>query len=348
MSPVEAKARLIKERAVIQKKLRHWYAEYQRNLPWRHEPTLYKTVVSEFMLQQTHVNTVVPYFQRWIAVFHDFKTLAEAKEQTVLKYWEGLGYYSRARSLHKLARVLVKEEVTPSRYDEWIQYAGIGPYTAAAISSISFNYPAAVIDGNVIRILTRLTADATVFRDNNTAHRELGPLADILLNKKDPGTHNQAMMELGATICLRSKPRCAKCPILANCTSGNRGDMEIYPRLKQRQTHRIKIKRLWVEQDSTLLLHRASPKSKRLADIYELPSADGLVNNFRGKKCMMKKTRAISNQRIEERIYRVKPTMEIASIVESTPELHWISLARMKSITLSGPHRRWINETIGD
>ena len=155
---------LNKHATAFRQALLGWYASAQRQLPWRSNPSIYKTVVSEFMLQQTQVKTVVPYFERWLEQFPDFAALASAPGEAVLKYWEGLGYYSRARNLHKLAKTYVALASKPATAAEWQELPGIGPYTAAAISSIAQNYPAAVVDGNVVRILARLTGDDRMFK----------------------------------------------------------------------------------------------------------------------------------------------------------------------------------------
>src|SRR5580658_3079410 len=180
-----------------------WYRRAARPLPWRREPSLYRTVVSEFMLQQTQVATVLPYFQRWMVEFPDFRVLAAAPEARVLKLWEGLGYYRRARHLHQLAKIVAAEPGRERTPEGWGELPGVGPYTAAAITSIAFSARAACVDGNVVRVLTRLTADESPYPDGVSAARVLTPLAEELLPAQAPGDHNQAMMELGATVCLR-------------------------------------------------------------------------------------------------------------------------------------------------
>src|SRR5262249_4851467 len=149
--------------------------------PWRDSPSLYKTVVSEFMLQQTQVKTVLPYFARWLEALPDFAALAAAPEERVLKLWEGLGYYSRARNLHRLAKEIAALPTPPRTAAERRECPGVGPSTAAAITSISFSAPAACVDGNVVRILARLTANAPEFRDSASAAKIFTPLADALL-----------------------------------------------------------------------------------------------------------------------------------------------------------------------
>src|SRR4051812_46609530 len=154
---------LIAAKSDFQAALLGWYRLHARALPWRESPTLYKTVVSEFMLQQTQVKTVLPYFARWLQALPDFASLARAPEARVLRLWEGLGYYSRARNLHRLAREIAPRRAAPRTPAEWREFPGVGPYTAAAVTSIAFDQPAACVDGNVVRILSRLTADDTEF-----------------------------------------------------------------------------------------------------------------------------------------------------------------------------------------
>ncbi len=203
--------------------LRAWFLAHQRRLPWREQPGLYKTVVSEFMLQQTQVATVLPYFERWMRKFPDFAALAAARETEVLKLWEGLGYYRRARLLHALAKELVKLPTPPRTPEAWLELPGVGPYTAAAITSIAFGAPAAVVDGNVVRVLARLHGETRQFKDGSAAVKFFTPAADALLDARHPGDHNQAMMELGATVCTRHNPLCTVCPFVTWCVVAARG-----------------------------------------------------------------------------------------------------------------------------
>ena len=263
-SLIEAKARFCTA-------LESWYAKHQRKLPWRSKPSLYKTVVSEFMLQQTQVSTVLPYFERWLKAFPNFEALAKADEALVLKRWEGLGYYSRARNLHKLAKELVQLPKTPQKAEGWLAFRGIGPYTAAAIASIAFSDASAVVDGNVIRILARLTADATPFSDNTAALKHFSPLAQAILDEKNPGDHNQAMMELGATLCTKHKPLCTVCPVMQHCQSVKHGKPENFPKLKRKATVKRTVERVWIAHEGAILLHKKTAKAKRLADLFEIP-----------------------------------------------------------------------------
>ena len=192
----------------FQRALLSWYRTHRRRLPWRESPSLYGTVVSEFMLQQTQVKTVLPYFARWMETLPDFQSLAKADEARVLKLWEGLGYYSRARNLHRVAKAVAAMPTPPRTAQEWRSLPGIGPYTAAAITSIALGEPEACVDGNVVRILSRLSADGSAFRDSASAAKAFTPIAEKVLTRDSPGDHNQAMMELGATLCSRTTPAC--------------------------------------------------------------------------------------------------------------------------------------------
>jgi len=325
-----------------------WYRAHRRPLPWRLEPSLYRTVVSEFMCQQTQVKTMLPYFARWLAALPDFAALAAASEAEVVKLWEGLGYYTRARNLHKLARALVALPTPPRDPAAWRELPGIGPYTAAAITSISFAAPAAVVDGNVVRILTRLTADASAYRDTTAAGKALTPLADALLNHAEPGDHNQAMMELGATVCHRHQPLCTVCPVRPFCAAARAGDPEAYPRLAAKKIEALTVLRAWCRRsvDGALLLHRTDPTARRLAGQHELPSAPQLgltPATLAAHPLLAVKKRGITRFAFTEPIHALP-----AEALPATPAvgLVWIAPAELETILLSGPHRRWVRELL--
>ncbi|PWU07461.1 MAG: A/G-specific adenine glycosylase [Verrucomicrobia bacterium] len=335
---------LLNDKNSFNKDLHDWYKRCHRKLPWRTEPGLYKTVVSEFMLQQTQVDTVLPYFHRWLEIFPDFKTLSAAQEEDVVKQWEGLGYYSRARNLHKLSKELLKLDLIPTTPEEWIKFPGVGPYTAAAITSIGFSYPAAVVDGNVIRILTRLSANELEFKDGGSAVKSLTPLANALLQELDPNTHNQAVMELGATVCTKANPLCTVCPVVQYCQASKKGIAEQLPKLMGKKIENIKVNRLWMVSENNLLLQKKPSSSKRLANMYELPEIQEDQIKFFEEKSFAIKKRGISNQRIEESIYRGNQKNKTTLNLDENME--WIAITKLHEITLSGPHRRWISEIL--
>lgn len=214
----------------VRNRLLPWFDEHQRAMPWRTKRTAYRVWISELMLQQTRVDQVIPYFERFMRAFPTLKKLASSSQQEVLKVWEGLGYYSRARNLHRTAGILVRDHGGrfPASYASLVALPGIGPYTAAAIASLAFNLDHAVLDGNVIRVLSRWRA----FPDSvhSTASRtQLQRWADELLIRGDSARFNEAMMELGATCCTPRKPRCEACPMKRICVARQQGNPERYP-----------------------------------------------------------------------------------------------------------------------
>ena len=219
-----------KTKRAVRAKLLPWFAQNRRSMPWRSNRTPYRVWISELMLQQTRVDQATPYFLRFMKRFPSLKSLAAASQEEVLKMWEGLGYYSRARNLHKAARIIVEEHKGrfPKTAEAMIRLPGIGSYTAAAIGSLAFNLDMAVLDGNVIRVLSRLFAYTRDTR-SAAAKSELQQLADALLIKGQAGNFNEAMMELGATICAPRAPDCTGCPLARVCLGHASGRPTDYP-----------------------------------------------------------------------------------------------------------------------
>jgi A/G-specific adenine glycosylase len=338
---------LISQRLAFQRALHAWYRINHRKLPWRENPSVYKTVVSEFMLQQTQIKTALPYFDRWLRELPDFKALAAASEEKVMKLWEGLGYYSRARNLHKLARAIADRPNAPRTVSDWRELPGIGPYTAAAITSISFAEPAACVDGNVVRILARLTAEARPFRDSSDAAKFFTPLADALIVDSDPGTHNQAMMELGATVCMRQSPMCLVCPVAEFCAGKKLGSPEKFPRLQPKAFEQRTVTRIWCEHKNKILLRRGHASAKRLAGLHELPEATDLgLKTPDPATLLVSKKRTITRFQIAESIYKITPDAALLKTIKAEPSLEWVAWADLDQVTLSGPHRRWIGELL--
>lgn len=333
-------------RTAFQSALHGWYRVHQRKLPWRDAPSLYKTVVSEFMLQQTQVATVLPYFERWLRELPDFAALAAAPEAKIMKLWEGLGYYSRARNLHKLAQALVGRATPPRTPAEWRELPGIGPYTAAAITSISFGEPAACVDGNVVRILARLTGESRLFRDSSEAAKHFTPLADALIAGADPGEHNQAMMELGATVCFRAKPLCLTCPVAEFCAARRGGEPEKFPRFQPKRIEQLAIIRTFCLDRGRLLLRVGATGAKRLAGLHELPEAGDLGVTPKADTLLATKRRAITRFQITESIHALKLDAAIRRRIDANASLRWIAVGELDRVTLSGPHKRWIAELL--
>lgn len=200
----------------LRRSLLQWYRQQGRDLPWRKTQDPYKIWVSEIMLQQTQVKTVIPYYQRWIEQFPTVASLAQADQQTVLKAWQGLGYYARARNLHQAAQVVINQRggIFPQTLEEAIALPGIGRTTAGGILSAAFNQPAAILDGNVKRVLARLIA---LSKPPNRAQAKLWNLSEQLLDVHHARDFNQALMDLGATVCIPKNPQCEECPWASHC-----------------------------------------------------------------------------------------------------------------------------------
>ncbi|MHC5088626.1 MAG: A/G-specific adenine glycosylase [Planctomycetota bacterium] len=214
----------------IRRYLLKWFRANARDLPWRKNRTPYAVWVSEIMLQQTQVATVIDYFNRFIRRFPTVEKLARARQDTVLKMWEGLGYYSRGRNLHKAAKLIVSDydRQLPDTVEELQKIPGIGRYTAGAVASIAFNRPAPILDGNVIRVLCRLFCIDGNPKDSATKN-QLWELADTLVHTKHPGDFNEAMMELGAMVCTPQNPACPKCPLKNQCQANKTGRQDDLP-----------------------------------------------------------------------------------------------------------------------
>ncbi len=239
----------------FQQRLLAWYELHKRELPWRSRPTPYRIWVSEIMLQQTQVRTVLPFYERFLARFPDIRTLAHAPEAEVLKYWAGLGYYSRARNLHRAAKEICRhhEGHFPRRMDEMLQLPGIGRYTAGAICSIAFNQPQPVVDGNVRRVITRLRG-IEALRVPESLYWEQ---AVSWIPTSRPADFNQAIMELGALICLPMLPKCRMCPVKSFCTARAKGMQNRLPAHGSgRSSERIRLVILVLRRRDRILITR--------------------------------------------------------------------------------------------
>ncbi len=253
--------------------LLNWYRENGADLPWRRHPTPYRVWLSEVMLQQTQVETVLPYYKRFVRAFPTIEALAAAPLDDVLKLWEGLGYYSRARNLQRAARILVNERagLLPSDVDELLKLPGIGRYTAGAIASIAFARTAPVLDGNIIRLFARiLDLDDDI---SQAATREkLWRIAADWLPAQDAGEYNQALMELGQRVCRPKNPLCGKCPIQARCGAWTAGTQDQRPRRAKRPpTPHYDVTAGLIRDDQERLLIAQRPLNGLLGGLWEFP-----------------------------------------------------------------------------
>ena len=332
------------ELETFQVQLIEWYDTYQRDLPWRTLSSLYKTVVSEFMLQQTQVKTVLPYFEKWMTDYPDFSALAKASENQVLKSWEGLGYYSRARNLHKLAQSIASLETIPKDVKSWLAFPGIGPYSAAAICSISFSEREAVVDGNVVRILSRLTADREQYKSTVEAAKAYRELTQSLINLDRPGDHNQAMMELGATVCLKHNPKCLLCPVSSLCKARSLGIESELPRFQKRRSEKQIVDRAWIMGCQGILVHRIPDSANRMKGFHEIPTCQQLGIRTGRRAPVIERKRSITIYRITERFFRIEPSKIDGS--KLGPDLLWVRPKDIDNLPFSGPHRKWIVELL--
>jgi len=255
--------------------LLRWYERNRRDLPWRRSRDPYAIWISESMLQQTRVETVIPYYHRFLERFPDVGSLARAELEDVLGLWAGLGYYSRARNLHRAAQAVVTEHAgaLPADAEALRALPGVGPYTAGAVASIAFDRPEPIVDGNVARVLTRLfEIDEDV--GDPPVKKRLWALAAELSNGPQPGALNQALMELGATLCTPRAPRCPACPVARHCQAHARGDPEALP-IKRKKPRRRAVEAVagWVVRRGKALVVRR-PASGLMGGMWELPGGE--------------------------------------------------------------------------
>ena len=261
-----------------------WFHVHQRDLPWRRTRDPYAIWVSEIMLQQTRVSAVIPYYERFVARFPDFQALAAASEHDLLAHWAGLGYYYRARNMQKAGQLMCTAGSFPSTHEGILSLPGIGDYTAAAVLSIAFDLPYAVLDGNVMRVLSRLFADSTDIA-SGTGRKHFSQLASEVLDRQNPGPFNQAMMELGATVCTPKNPQCLLCPAAGVCRARAQGTQDALP-VKTAKLKSVTEERwvFWMEEDGQLLVWQRRPDSRLMPGFWELPEAAQLPQAIPVKK----------------------------------------------------------------
>ena len=312
-----------------------WYQLHHRKLPWRATRDPYKIWVSEIMLQQTRVDVVRDYYRRWLRAFPSITSLAKAPHSRVLKLWEGLGYYSRARNLLQAAKQVVRERrgKLPGAVEELMELPGIGRYTAGAISSIAFNQRAPLVDGNVARVFARvfgIESDVT----KPATQKTLWEIAQKLLPQKDPGTFNQALMELGALICTPVNPRCDSCPMRRVCIAHVTGRQDLLPNRGPRRTHvRIVHDAALVRQGNRFLLQRR-PAKGLLAGMWELPPLAG--NGFRTGRQLIDLRHTITNKKIQLRVFECRLPMSGNAKTSG----RWVSSKDLSRLTLPAAQRR--------
>lgn len=277
------------------------------------------------MLQQTQVATVIPYFERWMAAFPTVHSLASASENEVLKAWEGLGYYRRARMIHAAAREISKTGF-PTSYVGWLNVAGVGEYTAAAISSIGFSEVQAVVDGNVKRVFARYSASDLT---GPSLHKAAHSWATGLINSTRPGDWNQAVMELGATICTPANPECEVCPVRSGCLSVRSGTQTMYPvKLTKSPPVQLQESIVILRHEGSVALTQSHTRGwwKGLQMFPQLDPPAGAINIGTIKY-------TVTNHRVTARIYSFDSPTRLA-------EFQWIDEASLAEVALPAPHRK--------
>jgi len=314
------------------KALVDWYRRSHRDLPWRRSADPYQIWVSEIMLQQTRAQAVIPYYQRFLDRFPTVEALAAAAEEEVLALWAGLGYYSRARNLRRAAGQVAARGGFPREHAAIRDLPGIGDYTAAAIASIAFGLPHAAVDGNVLRVVARMENDFADIGAPLTRQRFRG-IAEGWMGRLHPGIFNQALMELGATVCLPANPQCSECPLARQCRAFQAGTAAQLP-VKLRRTEPVAIaaELLLVRRGGRVLLRRQDAGARRMAGFWELPSPEELPA-ARGGKIWGSFRHTITH-------HHYTFTVRSAAVRRTGANFRWFAAAELAEIPLSTTARK--------
>lgn len=329
-----------------QLKLLTWYRKYRRDLPWRRTDDPYKIWVSEIMLQQTTVEMVIPYYEKFIKKFSHVKALAKASEEDVLKLWSGLGYYSRARNLHKAAQMIVNDFAgkLPTTVSELMKLPGIGRYTAGAIASIAFEVRAPILDGNVIRVLARLFQIGEDPKSTD-GQKIFWTKAAEILPKKHLGDFNQALMELGATVCLPENPLCLLCPLQKDCEAKNQGEQSLFPLAKKKTVYQdvlmtAAVIRLGNQGNQILVIQR--PGLGFLRGMWEVPMVEGGSEEFLKQwPVTILKSMPIVRHSVMNKRLKITPLLcELQKKYEISVPHRWILPEELKDLPTSSMNQK--------
>jgi A/G-specific adenine glycosylase len=347
--------------ADFETRLLAWYDRNRRELPWRGTRDPYAVWVSEVMLQQTQVATVLPYFSRWMRRFPDVRALARAPEADVLHAWQGLGYYSRARRLHAGARVVVERHAgkLPSDQAALLALPGIGAYSAGAIGSIAFGERVPLVDGNVIRVLSRrfgLRGDPSKL----PLKRALWQLAGELVPAKRPGDFNQALMELGATVCTPRAPKCNECPLRSACVARRDGMVERLPELPARaKATRVRVAAALLRDGEHVHVVRLAPDAPRWAGLWTFPYVEVRADeqpdaaarrallermdaDVRVGARIAKVTHTITRFRVELELYEATLGAGATRRTRRPPTVARVKPAELEALAMPAPHRKLV------
>lgn len=265
-----------------------WYEKNKRSLPWRDEPTPYHVWISEIMLQQTRVEAVKGYYARFIEALPEIKDLAECPEERLLKLWEGLGYYNRVKNMQKAAREVMEfyDGKLPADYEKLLSLSGIGSYTAGAVASIAYGIPKPAVDGNVLRVITRITENPSDILKQSTK-REMEKNLEKIMPVHAPGAFNQSLMELGATVCVpNGMAKCECCPVAEFCMARAHDTVLEYPKKAAKKPRKIEEKTVLIIQNGQEFAIQKRPESGLLAGLYEFPNRAGYLTREEAIRCV--------------------------------------------------------------
>lgn len=349
-------------RNAIGKALLDWYEATKRDLPWRRTRDPYAIWVSEVMLQQTRVETVIPYWERFLERFPTIEALADAPEPDVLKLWEGLGYYSRVRNLQKAAQV-VKERhhgIVPDTLDEMRDLPGVGPYTAGAVQSIAYDRDVPAVDGNVFRVLSRLYLIEDDIMKPKT-RKIFEDLAEFLIPEGRAASFNQGLMELGARICIPKKPRCGTCPVQEHCKGFAEGVAEELPVKEKKKPPRPVDMTAAILRDGERVLIRRRPDKGLLASLWEFPGGEriegeslerSLATHLREDLGLTVEALHLYAQ-VEHTFSHLHWTMRVyecalrSGLVRVTEDVRWVALADLEHYAFPVAHQKVVKQLGG-
>jgi A/G-specific adenine glycosylase len=317
--------------------LLRWFGEQRRDLPWRRTKDPYAIWVSEIMLQQTRVAAAIPYFERFLARFPNCQALAAAGEEEVLRHWAGLGYYYRARNMQKAAQLICELGQFPPAYDAILKLPGVGDYTAAAVASIAFNLPHATVDGNVVRVVSRLFA-------SNGDRKRVVEIAGKLLDRQQPGDFNQGMMELGATLCLPKNPHCLLCPVAKMCRARGLGAQDEFPAQKVKPKNKeIERALFWIERRGKVLAWQRPTDARLMPGFWELPEKEHLPDTTPTRELgAFRHGITVNNYRIK--VWRAAAPAQFG-------KCQWLTISELARLPLSTIFKKAVNvlsESVGD
>lgn len=331
------------------RELNEWFRVNQRDFPWRKDPTPYKVWISEVMLQQTRASVVIPYFEKWMNLFPDVKTLADAPIETIIKMWEGLGYYSRARNLHLGAKLIVEKfgSEIPSKREDLMTIPGLGSYTIGAILSFGFKKRAAAVDGNVTRVLARyFCIEENVCK--LAIKKKIAKGAEAVLDADEPWVTAEALIELGATICTR-KPLCEICPLSQNCLGKEKANL-LPIKNEEKEIQQLLRAVIWLEALGKVLVKKGE-KGKVMADLYQFPYfemdevwtlrkiEEEVIHTFNISAQFIEKMPTVSHTftRFKAKLY---PFRFQSEILQEIPGYEWVGQNDLSKLPFSSGHRR--------